>query len=180
MKGTFKSIINLFLITLSNSALAHSTLETMGDVGQIALPLTAIGGTMINKDFKGFSEFGYSYLLSTASVQLLKHIIHRKRPNHGDLSFPSGHTANGFVAATFLELRYGWAYGIPAYIGATVTGYSRIQAKKHWTTDVLVGAAIGAGSSYLLTTKYLKNTRVAPYYKHDNKETGITASIQFS
>ncbi len=173
-----KKLLTLSIVTISNSALASRTLETVGDIGQIVLPITAISATMFNKDLKGFSEFAYSYLLSTGSVQLLKHTIHRERPNHGDQSFPSGHTANGFVAASFLQFRYGWQYGAPAYAAAAVTGYSRIQAKKHWTTDVLVGAAIGIGASFLFTDKYMKKVEITPYFHPENKEVGIEATTQ--
>lgn len=180
MKWIFKKFIRLISIIICNSALASTTLETVGDIGQIALPVTAISATLFNSDFKGFSEFAYSYLLSTGSVQLLKHTIRRERPNHGNRSFPSGHTANGFVAAAFLQYRYGWRYGAPAYAAAAVTGYSRIQAKKHWTTDVLMGAAIGIGSSFLLTDRYMKKIEITPYYHPENNEMGITATAQLS
>jgi membrane-associated phospholipid phosphatase len=180
MKWIFKKLISFVCIIISSSTLASSTLETVGDIGQIALPVTAVSATLLNKDLKGFSEFAYSYLLSTGSVQLLKHTIHRERPNHGDQSFPSGHTANGFVAASFLQFRYGWKYGAPAYALAAVTGYSRIQAKKHWTTDVLVGAAIGVGSSFLFTNKYMKKVEITPYYHPENNEIGMAATAQLS
>lgn len=175
MKRIYKYPTALMIMMVFNNLWASTTLETIGDIGQIALPLTAVGTALFYKDFPGFTEFGYSYLLSTGSVQLLKHIIHRERPNHSGHSFPSGHTANGFVAASFMQLRYGWAYGAPAYAVAAVIGYSRIEAKKHWTTDVVAGAVIGAGSSFLFTHKYIK---VAPYFNPENKETGLTAAIE--
>src|SRR5436190_19727261 len=95
-------ILHLLFIFYAPNILASTSLETVGDIGQIALPLTAISVTLFNKDLKGFSEFAYSYLLSTGTVQLLKHTVPRKRPNNGNQSFPSGHTANGFVSASFL------------------------------------------------------------------------------
>jgi membrane-associated phospholipid phosphatase len=180
MKWIFKKLIELIIVMMCNPTLASSTLETVGDIGQIALPITALSTTLFKSDIKGFSEFAYSFFLSTGSVQLLKHTVHRERPNHGSQSFPSGHTANGFVAASFLQFRYGWQYGIPAYTAAAITGYSRIQAKKHWTTDVLVGAVIGIGSSFLFTDKYMKKVEITPYYHPDNKEMGITATAQLS
>lgn len=61
-------------------------------------------------------------------------------------SFPSGHTATAFMAATMLHKEYGgrspW-YSIAGYSMATVTGVSRMLNNKHWLSDVLVGAGIG-------------------------------------
>jgi len=37
---------------------------------------------------------------------------------------------------------------------SSFVGYSRLNANKHDIVDVLVGAAIGIGGSYLFTTPY--------------------------
>lgn len=43
----------------------------------------------------------------------------KDRPDDsGDDSFPSGHT-DSFMAATFIQQRYGWQYGLPAYVAAS-------------------------------------------------------------
>ncbi len=74
----------------------------------------------------------------------------------GTVPFPSGHTSTTFQSASFIQRRYGWKYGIPAYALAAFTGYSRINAQKHDGWDVLAGAVVGIGSSYLFTTPYQK------------------------
>ena len=60
-------------------------------------------------------------------------------------SFPSGHTTVAFAAATVFALEYKDKPIIPiiAYSAATMIGLSRITENKHWSTDVLVGAALG-------------------------------------
>ena len=60
-------------------------------------------------------------------------------------SFPSGHTTVAFAAATVFALEYKDKPLIPivAYSAATMIGLSRITENKHWSTDVLVGAALG-------------------------------------
>lgn len=84
----------------------------------------------------------------------LKRTIDKERPNGGRHSFPSGHTSAAFQGASFIHKRYGAKYAIPAYVGATFVGYSRIQADKHDMTDVLAGAAIGTLSSWYFTKEY--------------------------
>jgi membrane-associated phospholipid phosphatase len=60
-------------------------------------------------------------------------------------SFPSGHTTIAFAAATVFAKEYNDKVYVPiiAYSAATLIGLSRITENKHWTTDVLAGAAIG-------------------------------------
>lgn len=81
------------------------------------------------------------------STHLLKSATHMQRPDgSGFNSFPSGHTAQAFAAATFLSEEYRhrirWipyaAYGIAASVGAL-----RMANNKHYISDVLTGAGIG-------------------------------------
>ena len=90
----------------------------------------------------------------------LKNITTIPRPDTGQpTSFPSGHTAQAFAAATFLAREYGhksvW-YSIGAYSLATGIGAMRVMNNRHWVSDVLVGAGIGIFSANLayLTHQY--------------------------
>ena len=61
-------------------------------------------------------------------------------------SFPSGHTAAAFMAATLLYKEYGFKgywVGLVAYAAAIVTGLTRILNNRHWLFDVIIGAAVG-------------------------------------
>jgi hypothetical protein len=90
----------------------------------------------------------------------LKRITAVPRPDTKELtSFPSGHTAQAFAAATFMAREYGhkniW-YSIGAYTLATGVGAMRMMNNRHWMSDVLVGAGIGILSTNLayLTHQY--------------------------
>ncbi|WP_458407035.1 phosphatase PAP2 family protein [Anaerotignum sp.] len=84
---------------------------------------------------------------------ILKPLIDRTRPYYvlgydpiippvGDPSFPSGHTAASFAAATAIyAINRKW--GIAAYIFAAVMGFSRLYLGVHFPTDVLGGAILG-------------------------------------
>jgi membrane-associated phospholipid phosphatase len=81
----------------------------------------------------------------------LKKITAVPRPDTGSLnSFPSGHTAQAFAAATFMHKEYGkqsiW-YSIGAYSLATGIGAFRVMNNRHWISDVLAGAGIGIFST---------------------------------
>ncbi|MDI9320134.1 MAG: phosphatase PAP2 family protein [Phycisphaerales bacterium] len=86
-------------------------------------------------------------LMMLGSVYALKYSTHVPRPDGSDIySFPSGHTAQAFMAATFLSQEYKhkivWmpyaAYTLAASVGAL-----RIANNKHYISDVLVGAGLG-------------------------------------
>lgn len=83
----------------------------------------------------------------------LKSITKQERPNaENSFSFPSGHTAHAFLAASIIhsELRHRskW-FGIGAYTIATSVGALRMLNNKHWQSDVFAGAGIGILSSHL-------------------------------
>ncbi len=82
----------------------------------------------------------------------LKRLAQRKRPldeTLGNPSLPSGHAAIAFSAATILGYRYP-KWRIPLYIGAGLVGFSRIYLGRHYTSDVLSGAAIGTAMGVLV------------------------------
>ena len=60
-------------------------------------------------------------------------------------SFPSGHAMRSFALATTVSGFYPdkkWI-GIVSYSLATMTSVGRVISKEHWTSDVIVGAALG-------------------------------------
>lgn len=91
--------------------------------------------------------------IMSGSTFSLKHIVGRDRPDGADnYSFPSGHTANAFAAAEFLNQEYRdvspWI-GYAGYTVATATGVLRMYNNKHWLSDVVAGAGFGIASTKL-------------------------------
>jgi len=153
MKKLF--ILSVLLILSHSSFSQNKTLETSGDVLIFVMPAVALGSTLIKGDKKGTWQFTKGFVVNQALTMGLKVIIDKERPNmENNDSFPSGHTSTTFQSAAFIQKRYGWKYGIPSYLLAGITGYSRLNADKHDIYDVLAGAVIGVGSSYLFTTPY--------------------------
>lgn len=88
-----------------------------------------------------------SEVIMNGTVFLLKQSTNIMRPDGSkNNSFPSGHTANAFVAATFMHKELGhksvWL-SIGAYTMASTVGAFRILNNRHWISDVLAGAGIG-------------------------------------
>lgn len=91
--------------------------------------------------------------INTFLVFGLKKITKQERPDGSNsFSFPSGHAAHAFLAASIInsELRHRsqW-YGIGAYTIATSVGVLRMLNNKHWQSDVIAGAGFGILSSHL-------------------------------
>ena len=94
-----------------------------------------------------------SEAIMLASTFAVKSLSHEERPDGSDnLSFPSGHTAQAFLAASIVhtELRdkSQW-YGIGAYAVATSVAGLRMVVNKHWQSDVVAGAGFGILSAHL-------------------------------
>jgi undecaprenyl-diphosphatase len=65
-------------------------------------------------------------------------------PRTDDFSFPSGHTAGSFAAATALATFYPERAPLLFTLAALV-GASRVYLGHHYATDVVVGAGLGSG-----------------------------------
>ena len=75
---------------------------------------------------------------------------------------PRGHAK---CAAAFGQRRYGWAYGVPYYLAAAYTGWSRVYTDNHYTRDVAVGAAVGMVSALVFTGRWSGAAQIMPYAK---------------
>lgn len=82
-------------------------------------------------------------LYSQFTVDIIKLISNRRRPNGRKYSFPSGHTALAFATATNLLYFYPWYVGLPAYGFASFVAYQRVVDNRHWLSDTIAGATVG-------------------------------------
>lgn len=94
---------------------------------------------VISEGIMGVSTFG------------VKKWVGRKRPDgSNNASFPSGHTANAFAEAEFLNQEYRevspWI-GYAGYTVAAATGILRLYNNKHFVSDVVAGAGFGIAST---------------------------------
>jgi membrane-associated phospholipid phosphatase len=144
----------LFSLFTGIYAQANDRIELAGKILVFALPIAAAGLTIGFQDSQGTLEFVESTALAMGTTYALKLAVHKTRPNGEKYSFPSGHSTLAFSCAEFMRKRYGWEYGLPAYSFATFVAYSRVEARQHYTIDVIGGAAVGIVSSYLLTHPY--------------------------
>ncbi|MCG3121515.1 MAG: hypothetical protein ALAOOOJD_04633 [bacterium] len=136
-------------------------------------------------------------------THLAKRNIQRYRPDGSDTySFFSGHTSTAFATSTFLYLEardfidglaqsrggqlpllsprgwklvsFGALYGWAGYVG-----FSRIHDKKHYLSDVLVGAASGTLVSYLVYPHSAKNHGMQLGLQPMRSGAGLALGIKF-
>jgi membrane-associated phospholipid phosphatase len=152
------------LLSSSTAFAKNDGIETAGDIVKFALPVAAAGISLYHKDADGVLQLGVSWAAAYGTSLLLKQFVHEERPDHhGHDSFPSDSTATAFAAATSLQIRYGWDYGLPAYALATFVGVSRVAADKHHWHDVAAGALIGWGLAEIFTDPYQPFPEVQAY-----------------
>ncbi len=145
-------LLILVLFLIPTTLLANT--ERIGDALFVLIPVSAVGMSYYNDDQEGTQQFLRGFSSNLVTTLVLKMAINKTRPSDECCdSFPSGHASVTFQGASFIQKRYGWKYGLLAYLGATYTGYSRIVSDKHYLDDVLVGAAIGMISSHYFTER---------------------------
>ena len=98
----------------------------------------------------GLEALGHTQVV----VFAFKQITNRQRPLdqdgkgsfwEGGTSFPSGHAASAFSLATVFAYEYSdhLAAPITAYSAATLISLSRLGARRHWVSDIVVGGSLG-------------------------------------
>ena len=123
---------------------------------------------------------GSSFVLAVGSGYVIKEMVKRQRPyltyseielygpKESGFSFPSNHTSSSFSTATSLSILYPkWYVIVPAYTWASSVAYSRMHIGVHYPSDVLAGAALGAGSAwacYYLNKKLFSRTKKHEHY----------------
>jgi membrane-associated phospholipid phosphatase len=132
----------------------------------VAAPASMFATSLVtgNKRLRQMSiTGGIGLAVTVAESYALKALIGKKRPyeKYPDLltplvrktspSFPSGHTSTAFYTATWLTLENPkWYVAAPSFLWAGLVAHSRNYTGVHYLTDVLVGAALGSATGYLV------------------------------
>lgn len=137
-----------------------TAVSSLGDAGWIWIVLTLF--FLCTKKYRSMGILmAVSLILDMIFTNMfLKPMIARQRPCWvndtvelisrvpKDYSFPSGHTAASFAAATAMYIR-NKKIGTAALVLGSLIGFSRLYLYVHFPTDVLGGALLGAGCAWL-------------------------------
>ena len=154
--------------------------KTSTDVFLVALPVAALTGVLINKDWEGLKQGCFTAVATVGATYILKAAVHEQRPDLSTWdSFPSGHASITFATAGFLQRRYGWKFGVPAYVLSTYVAWGRCFARRHNVWDVIAGAALGSTAAYLFTTPWARNHDLSVAPVATDTHLGLSASLSF-
>lgn len=163
-----------------NSSSVQKGVGVSTDLIFLGLPVATLAGVLISRDWEGVRQGVLTAAVTAGATLILKFSISEQRPDKTNYhSFPSGHSATTFATAAFLQRRYGWKFGAPAYALATYTAIGRVVARKHHWWDVVAGAAIGAGSAYIFTKPWVRQHQLVLAPVADATTVGFTASMTF-
>lgn len=135
------------------------TMRTASDIGKPAVVLGTLLAIAVCDVSQGV-PLARVALVSAAVVNLaveaIKRTTDRTRPD-GDhkpsnSSFPSSHAANAFALAVLFCRR--WPKGAILFLGgATLVAVSRVYLNRHFPSDVVVGALLGACLALLVARR---------------------------
>ena len=152
-----------FTFGISPANATTNTAEEIGDWLQYLLPAAGFVGTYVADDPEGRKQWFKGVGGSVATTWTLKAIYGKMRPGNDSLtSFPSGHTTAAFAGAGFIDARYGHGWGSLAYAGAVFTGYSRVNADKHFADDVLAGMSVALFNTWGWVTPQHESVSLMP------------------
>jgi hypothetical protein len=154
----------------TRSAYAHQGRLGSGEYLGNELIGTGVPGVLSGLGFWGFGavhnrpyEVGAGHaqleaLLATfVLTSALKWAVQRERPDRSDkYSLPSGHTSTVSASAMTLYEFYGWKAGIPGVILVALTALSRVADDRHWLSDTVAGATLGAFVGHAVARAHLR------------------------
>lgn len=153
----------------------HPLFHNTSDANQISnqlrdfLKYQALGMMLLTPDSSGrytfhnlgnrMLDFITGYAITINLTYLLKHSTSRMRPDHSDrFSFPSGHTSSAMFYAVYSgnqteDLKKHSSVRnfikIESFLLASACGWARIEANKHYFSDIMGSIAVVNFSIYL-------------------------------
>ncbi|HJV33824.1 MAG TPA: phosphatase PAP2 family protein [Geomonas sp.] len=127
-----------------------------GHIVMAAIPVGAFATAYLKNDKEGEKQFVRNLLANQLLNSTLRLAFNYtglgRRPNGNGYGFPSGHVAFAGAGASFLEERYGWQYGVPAWLLTGYVAWVRVDNNDHHARDVIAAAALAYGIGKLFVT----------------------------
>ena len=136
---------------------SRKAVRTSGDVLVFITPVASLATVLATQDWQGLKQGVFTGVTTLGVTYALKYLVKK----------------------AFIQRRYGWKWGIPAYAVSTYVGWSRVYGKKHDWWDVAAGAVIGAGSAYIFTRPFAKKHNLSISPVAGDGHYGVYASMTF-
>jgi len=142
------------LFSLTTAARGADNLS--GDIITGVVPAAAFALAYFQGDVEGEKQWLRNTLVNqtlTSAARLgFNNTSWGKRPDGGPYGFPSGHVAFLASGASFLQERYGWEYGVPAWMLTGYVAYVRVDNRNHHWRDVVASSLLAYGVGKLFVT----------------------------
>ena len=157
--ASWRAVLACAVLLLPAKALAATpdpAMRKAANIVTIALPVAAIGVSLLHhNDWKGMEEFAVSTTLTVGSAFLIRQIVRNRRPDHSDFhSLTPPDLALADASSDYLWSRYGWRYGVPAYLASAFVSYALTDGKKNHWYDTLASGALAFSFNYALVDRY--------------------------
>lgn len=168
-----------------NSATADGIFDAGSVMGQGGYHVAAgLGSYLAGRALKSdrLESFGSdlfrAQVINGAITLGMKALVNRRRPDGTPWGYPSGHTSVSFASAAVVYRHFGPFVGVPAFVVSTYIGLSRLQANKHYLSDVVAGAALGGYIGYKIAGRSEGKTslRISPTVGSQN---GLMLQMKF-
>jgi len=158
------AVLVLFLSLLRASP-AQADSSLIGHIVMTAIPVSAFAVAYAKDDTEGEKQWLRNVIVNESIISLARLGFNEtdwgRRPNGHPYGFPSGHVAFAGAGAAFYSERYGWKYGIPAWLATTYVAYNRVDNDAHRWRDVIVAGVVSYGVGKLFVTPE-EATHIAP------------------
>ena len=120
------------------------------------IPVSAFAKVYMDDNSEGQKQYWRNLLanqlLTSAARVGFDETSWGERPTGNPYGFPSGHVAFAGSGASFFQERYGWQYGVPAWLATGYVAWARVENGHHWARDVIAAAALSYGVGLLFVT----------------------------
>jgi hypothetical protein len=142
-------------------------LQNIGLGVAIALPAFAGGYSLWNEDWNGAGQLVLVGGATVGTTDLIsQELVKEDKPycqgekGCPDRAFPANEAGLAFAPAQYMWDRYGWQYGLPAYVAATFVGSTEVISSQHRWWDVASSGGIAWVYSHFITQHYYQPQHV--------------------
>lgn len=128
----------------------------VGHAVMSAIPVSAFAVAYFKDDVEGEKQLFRNVIVNQLITSIARVGFNEtswgERPTGNEYGFPSGHVSFAGAGASFYSERYGWKYGVPAWLATGFVMNNRVQNGDHHWRDVIASAGLSYGIGKLFVT----------------------------
>ena len=150
------AVVTIILCLLGPFAAEGGTSDIAGHAVMSAIPVTGFALAYFKDDKEGQKQLFRNVIVNQLITSIARVGFNETswgtRPTGNGYGFPSGHISFAGAGASFLSERYGWKYGVPAWLATAYVANNRVQGNHHRWRDVIASGLLSYGVGKLFVT----------------------------